>query len=83
MIFDMSGLEWRPLHNPPPPANLVYSASGNSAHTSIINGKIVMRDRKVQTLDEESIITKAEKAAFEVAKRTGLSKYAKPCWPLY
>ena len=34
---------------------LVYCETGYSVHTSIINGKLVMKDRKLLTIDEDSL----------------------------
>jgi len=46
----------RPVHNVV--SNLVYSTHPGNVNDSIINGKIVMRDRKVE--NEEEILRKAE-----------------------
>lgn len=56
-----------PLHNPV--SQIVYSAgAGNVTHV-IINGKIVMKDRKIQTIDEEKAIEDAQKAAIDLVNR--------------
>jgi len=44
-------------------ANLVYSAHAGNVTDSIINGKVVMRDRKILTLDEEKVVERAQKEA--------------------
>jgi 5-methylthioadenosine/S-adenosylhomocysteine deaminase len=41
-------------------SQLVYAAKGSDVRTSIINGKIVMVDRKVLTLNEAQILQKAK-----------------------
>lgn len=38
-------------------AYLVYCESGNSVETSIINGKLVMEDRKILTIDVDAVIS--------------------------
>ncbi|RAL24099.1 amidohydrolase [Thermoflavimicrobium daqui] len=40
-------------------ALLAYSATGSDVHTSIIHGNIVMRDRKLQTVDEAFVLREA------------------------
>jgi 5-methylthioadenosine/S-adenosylhomocysteine deaminase len=42
--------------------NMVYSAHGEDVDTSIINGKIVMQNRELKTVDEEKVIDEAKKA---------------------
>lgn len=44
-------------------SHIVYSASGYDVKTVIIDGKIVMEDRIVKTLNEEKVMKRAEKAA--------------------
>jgi 5-methylthioadenosine/S-adenosylhomocysteine deaminase len=37
----------------------VYATRGDDVRTTIVNGKILMRDRKVLTLDEEAVLAEA------------------------
>lgn len=39
-------------------SNLVYSAKGSDVETAIVNGQIVMKDRKIKTVDEGKILKK-------------------------
>lgn len=49
--------------------NLLHSAhSGDITHT-MVNGKWLMRDRQLMTLDEKRILAEAETRAFEMTKR--------------
>jgi len=49
--------------------NLVYAASGREVETVIIDGRVVMEDREMKTVDEKQAIREAQKAADELAKR--------------
>jgi len=49
-------------------SNLVYSANGSNVNTTICNGKILMEDRKLLTLNENKIIEKANKSIKELKK---------------
>jgi 5-methylthioadenosine/S-adenosylhomocysteine deaminase len=51
-----------------PIAQIVYASRGDDVETTIVNGKVLMRDRKVLTLDEASVIAEARKAAALVRK---------------
>ena len=53
VLWDMSGAEWQPNYNPI--SLLAYSAQSSSADTVIVDGKILMQDRQLKTLDEEKI----------------------------
>ncbi len=43
--------------------NLVYSARGNEVEMSVIDGRIVMENFKVQTVDEKKVVKEAQEAA--------------------
>jgi 5-methylthioadenosine/S-adenosylhomocysteine deaminase len=42
-----------------PISHLVYVTNGDDVQTTIVNGKVLMRDRKVLTLDERAVLTEA------------------------
>jgi len=50
-------------------ANIVYSASGSDVDTVIVDGKLLMENRDVKTLDEEEVMLKAQKTAINLPKR--------------
>lgn len=54
VIFDTRRPEWRPMHNEV--HNLVYSASGESIETVMIDGKIIMEKRNVLTMNEKEVL---------------------------
>jgi 5-methylthioadenosine/S-adenosylhomocysteine deaminase len=58
-----------PLHNIP--SLLVYSANGGDVDTVIVDGKVVMRERKVMTLDEPQIIKKLQEVFEDLMDRSG------------
>ena len=57
---------------------LVYSAVGDDVDTVIVNGKIVMANRRILTLDESKIMEEAQVAAEELLECTGLDKETFP-----
>lgn len=79
-ILDTLRPEWQPIHNPI--ANLVYSAHGGCADTVIVDGKVVMRDRKVRTLNEDDLYREARERAASLARRAGLDAVGRPAWPV-
>ncbi len=56
-----------------PISHLVYVTRGDDVQTTIVNGKVLMRDRKVLTLDESAVLAEArawaEKVRSAVASR--------------
>ena len=54
VLWDMRGVDWQPNYNPA--SLLVYSANSSAADTVIVDGKILMQNRELTTLDEQKII---------------------------
>jgi cytosine/adenosine deaminase-related metal-dependent hydrolase len=49
----------------------VYVARGGDVRTTIVNGKILMRDRKMLTLNEAEVIREAHEYAQKVREAVG------------
>ncbi|NPA47065.1 MAG: amidohydrolase family protein [Thermococci archaeon] len=58
VVIDFNRPHLRPINDVI--SHLVYSANGNDVETTIVDGKILMLDREVLTLDEERILDGAE-----------------------
>jgi len=55
-----------------PISTLVYSSHGSDVDTLIVNGKVLMQDRKILTVDEEVILKEANKLAKNIRSFIGL-----------
>jgi 5-methylthioadenosine/S-adenosylhomocysteine deaminase len=65
-LADVVLLDARAPHLTPmndPLAALVYSARGADVHTVLVNGRVVVREGKVTTLDEQAIRARAQERA--------------------
>jgi 5-methylthioadenosine/S-adenosylhomocysteine deaminase len=49
-----------------PVSHLVYVTRGDDVRTTIVNGKVLMSDRRLRTLDRESVIADANRLAAKV-----------------
>ena len=81
VLFDVLRPEWQPLHDPV--STLVYSASGASADTLIVDGRLIMEGRRVLTMDEEGVLRESQAVAESIARRAGLERLAAPRWPVF
>jgi cytosine/adenosine deaminase-related metal-dependent hydrolase len=61
-----------------PVSTVVYSAKGTDVDNVIIDGKFVVQDRKLLTMDEQKVMDAAQKAIVQVLERTGIQN--KPRW---
>jgi len=69
-----------PLNDPV--SHLVYNAHGDDVIDSIIDGKLVMRERRVLTMDEDKVLENVAKKARELFERTGICAEPELMWPI-
>ena len=69
IIVGLSKPRQQPVFDPI--SQIVYASRGDDVETTIVNGKVLMRDRKVLTLDESTVLAEARKAADLVRKAVG------------
>lgn len=66
IIVGISKARQQPLFDPI--SQIVYTSRGDDVETTIVNGKVLMRDKKMLTLNEASILAEARQAADLVRK---------------
>ncbi len=67
ILVDMNGCHVQPLHSIT--ASLVYATRASDVQTVIVDGKIVMRDRQLLTLNRGEIIEQVNQAMQRLARR--------------
>ena len=76
ILFDLNTPDWVPYNNPV--QTLVYSATPGSIDTVLIDGNVVMENRKILHLDEQEVYRDAREQARRVNERSGLQVGAIP-----
>ena len=79
IVINMRSPAWYP--NFSEVQNLVYSASGDAVETVYVNGRLIMEDRKILTVDEERIMDRCAELGEAILKRGNLQVPGK--WPVY
>jgi 5-methylthioadenosine/S-adenosylhomocysteine deaminase len=72
---DVILVDWARPHLAPmnmPVYRIVYFANGNDVSTVLVDGRVLMRDRRVLTVDEEDVVAMAQREADAAIRRTGL-----------
>ncbi len=72
IIIDTNKPHLTPMYNPA--SHLVYSVRGSDVSTSIINGEVVMEDRKLLTIDLEKAMQDVNIIAEEIKSEPSLRK---------
>lgn len=70
IIINPNTVDMLPLHDRI--ANLVSSMHGSNVESMICDGKWIMKNRRVLTIDEEAIIAEAKERAKAIYKRAGI-----------
>lgn len=72
VMVDMKKPHLAPLHNVI--SHLVYSAVGGDVDTVMVDGKVLMQERRVLTLDEVKVVEDTQKAADDLLARKEAEK---------
>jgi 5-methylthioadenosine/S-adenosylhomocysteine deaminase len=64
IVVSMTAARQTPVYDPV--SHLVYVTRGDDVLDSIVNGKVIMRDRQVLTLDADTVLTDARAMAVKV-----------------
>ena len=72
IVLDLNQPHLTPMYQPI--SHLVYAAKGSDVVHSVVNGKLLMQDRKLLTLDEETILNRTREIGkgFSRLKKTPL-----------
>lgn len=71
-ILDLSDIHIAPTNGGDIISQLVYSATAQDVKTTIIDGRIVMKDRTLITMDEKSIKEDANRVILQQVERAGM-----------
>ncbi len=69
-VFALDGAFVSPVHEPV--SSLVYATSGSECRTVLVDGRVLMRDGHLTTIDEEAVLDRARRAARALTKRAGI-----------
>jgi 5-methylthioadenosine/S-adenosylhomocysteine deaminase len=79
VAVDITGASMTPAHEFSLIPNLVYCAGLQDVVSVMIDGKLVLRDRRLTTVDEHDVLRRAQQAAERVFRDSGLT--IEPRWP--
>jgi 5-methylthioadenosine/S-adenosylhomocysteine deaminase len=67
IVLDLAQPHLTPLYHVP--SHLVYAAKGADVIHAVINGRVVMENRRLLTIDEQAVLTQARAVAEQVRSR--------------
>jgi 5-methylthioadenosine/S-adenosylhomocysteine deaminase len=72
IVVAMDGARQTPMYNPI--SHLVYVARGDDVRTTVVNGAVLMRDRRMRTLDERVVLADARALAVKVREAVAATR---------
>jgi 5-methylthioadenosine/S-adenosylhomocysteine deaminase len=72
IVVAMDGARQTPMYNPV--SHLVYVARGDDVRTTVVNGAVLMRDRRMRTLDERVVLADARALAGKVREAVAATR---------
>jgi 5-methylthioadenosine/S-adenosylhomocysteine deaminase len=69
VVVGLDAPRLHPLYDPV--SHLVYAAKGADVRHVVVEGHVVMRDRKLLTLDEAAVVAEADRLRVQVSERLG------------
>lgn len=69
IVVSMAAARQTPMYEPL--SHLVYVTRGDDVRTTIVNGRVLMRDRRVLTLSESEVLAEARRIAADVRAAVG------------
>lgn len=78
VLFDADQPSWQPLYNPV--SNLVYSASGNTADTVLIDGEVVVEGGRLTRVDDAEVVRLGRDTAADLYGRLDGDTLVKARW---
>ena len=79
VVLDYNNAFMTPIHHPV--SAMVYSALGSEVTTVMIDGRLVMRDGIVGTVDEGAVRLQAQISADALTQRAGTDAFKRRPWP--
>lgn len=77
-VFDVTHPPVNGWHRPV--SSLVFCATGADAHTVLVNGQVVLRDRRPGFTDETAVLEQGRAIARTLLEKTNLTDYPDAPW---
>ncbi|RYM06683.1 5'-deoxyadenosine deaminase [Sporolactobacillus sp. THM7-7] len=71
-ILNLNQFHSYPSFDSDPISRIVYSAAATDVETTIINGRIVMENRQMKTIDKALVLKEADRSIKRLLKRSGI-----------
>jgi 5-methylthioadenosine/S-adenosylhomocysteine deaminase len=82
IVVDTRRSNWAPMHDFSILPNLVYAGEGADVETTIVDGRVLMEDRRLTTIDVEKVLTEGQRIAERIVQQLPYRGALRPRWPV-
>lgn len=82
IVLETRRTNWVPIHDFSIVANLVYAGEGADVETVLIDGRVVMENRGLTTINVEKVLSEGQKVAERIAAQLPYQETMRPRWPI-
>jgi 5-methylthioadenosine/S-adenosylhomocysteine deaminase len=82
IVVDTRRTNWAPLHDFSIVPNLVYAGEGADVETTIVDGRVLMENRRLTTIDVEKVLVEGQRIAERIAQQLPYRGALRPRWPI-
>lgn len=82
IVVDTRRTNWAPLHDFSMVANLVYGGEGADVEMTIVDGRVLMEDRRLTTIDVARVLAEGQRIAERIVGSLPYQETLRPRWPV-
>ena len=82
IVVDARRTNWVPMHDFSIVANLVYAGEGADVETTIVDGLILMENRRLLTIDVDKVRMEGQRIAERIVRQLPYQETLRPRWPI-
>jgi 5-methylthioadenosine/S-adenosylhomocysteine deaminase len=82
IVVDTRRTNWVPLHDFSIVPNLVYAGEGADVETTIVDGRVLMENRRLLTIDGDRVLVEAQRVAERIVHQLPYQETLRPRWPV-
>jgi cytosine/adenosine deaminase-related metal-dependent hydrolase len=82
IVADTRRTNWAPMHDFSIVANLVYAGEGADVETTIVDGRVLMENRRLLTIDVDTVVAEGQRIAERIVRKLPYQETLRPRWPV-
>jgi 5-methylthioadenosine/S-adenosylhomocysteine deaminase len=82
IVVDTRRTNWVPMHDFSIVANLVYAGEGADVETTIVDGRVLMENRRLLTIDVDRVLAEGQRIAERIVRTLPYQETLRPRWPV-